>query len=42
MRHSTAKRAKTAKSLDKRVERLEHVAVTGPARRRQLPGQLRR
>ncbi len=36
MRHSTAKRARTAKSLDKRVERLEHVAVTGPARRRQL------
>ncbi len=36
MRHSTAKRARVAKSLDKRVERLENVAVTGPARRRTL------
>jgi len=36
MRHSTAKRAKIAKSLDKRVERLETTAVTGPLRRRTL------
>ena len=34
MRHSTAKRARVAKSLDKRVERLADVAVTGPSRRR--------
>jgi ATPase subunit of ABC transporter with duplicated ATPase domains len=36
MRHSTAKRARIAKSLDKRVERLADVAVTGPARQRTL------
>lgn len=30
MRHSTAKRARMAKSLDKRVERLEADAVVGP------------
>ncbi len=36
MRHSTAKRARIAKSLDKRVERLASVAVTGPAKRRSL------
>ena len=36
MRHSTAKRARIAKSLDKRVERLRDVAVTGPARERRL------
>jgi ATPase subunit of ABC transporter with duplicated ATPase domains len=36
MRHSTAKRARVAKSLDKRVERLETTAVTGPARQRVL------
>jgi ATPase subunit of ABC transporter with duplicated ATPase domains len=36
MRHSTAKRARIAKSLDKRVERLETSAVTGPARQRSL------
>ncbi len=35
MRHSTAKRARIAKSLDKRVERLDAAAVTGPTRRRQ-------
>ena len=35
MRHQTAKRARVAKSLDKRVERLDAVAVTGPTRRRQ-------
>jgi ATPase subunit of ABC transporter with duplicated ATPase domains len=34
MRHSTAKRARVAKSLDKRVERLADVAITGPSRRR--------
>ncbi len=36
MRHSTSKRARIAKSLDKRVERLETVAVTGPAKQRTL------
>jgi ATPase subunit of ABC transporter with duplicated ATPase domains len=36
MRHSTSKRARIAKSLDKRVERLESSAVTGPAKRRAL------
>ncbi len=36
MRHSTSKRARIAKSLDKRVERLETVAVTGPTRQRTL------
>src|SRR5688500_3480854 len=36
MRHSTAKRARIAKSLDKRVERLETSAVTGPAKQRSL------
>jgi ATPase subunit of ABC transporter with duplicated ATPase domains len=30
MRHQTAKRARTAKSLDKRVERLQSTATTGP------------
>ena len=34
MRGQTAKRARVAKSLDKRVERLESVAVTGPKRER--------
>jgi ATPase subunit of ABC transporter with duplicated ATPase domains len=34
MRHSTLKRARVAKSLDKRVERLEQAAVTAPVRRR--------
>ena len=34
MRHQTAKRARTAKSLDKRVSRLRTAAVTGPARER--------
>jgi ATPase subunit of ABC transporter with duplicated ATPase domains len=32
MRHSTAKRARTAKSLDKRVERLAAGAATGPVK----------
>ena len=36
MRHSTQTRARTAKSLDKRVSRLETEAVTGPARRRSI------
>ncbi len=36
MRHSTAKRARIAKSLDKRVERLESSAVSGPAKERSL------
>jgi len=36
MRHSTAKRARIAKSLDKRVERLESTAVTGPSKQRTL------
>jgi ATPase subunit of ABC transporter with duplicated ATPase domains len=36
MRHSTATRARVAKSLDKRVGRLAHVAVTGPTKRRTL------
>jgi ATPase subunit of ABC transporter with duplicated ATPase domains len=35
MRHQTAKRARVAKSIDKRVERLEHGAVVAPTRRRQ-------
>jgi ATPase subunit of ABC transporter with duplicated ATPase domains len=34
MRHQTAKRARTAKSLDKRVARLQSAAVTGPTRER--------
>ncbi len=36
MRHSTAKRARTAKSLDKRVERLAAAAVSGPTRQRTI------
>jgi len=40
MRHSTAKRARVAKSLDKRVERMATVAVTGPSRRRQMDVRL--
>ena len=32
MRHQTAKRARVAKSLDKRVERLQSHAATGPGR----------
>jgi ATPase subunit of ABC transporter with duplicated ATPase domains len=31
MRHQTAKRARVAKSIDKRVERLQSAAVSGPA-----------
>ena len=34
MRHQTAKRARIAKTLDKRVTRLQAAAVTGPARER--------
>ena len=34
MRHSTAKRARRAKGLDSRVERLQSEAVTGPGRER--------
>ncbi|HZQ28239.1 MAG TPA: ABC-F family ATP-binding cassette domain-containing protein [Acidimicrobiales bacterium] len=34
MRHSTQKRARTAQSIDTRVERLRSAAVTGPARER--------
>jgi ATPase subunit of ABC transporter with duplicated ATPase domains len=34
MRHQTAKRARTAKSLDKRVSRMQAAAVTGPAKER--------
>ena len=36
MRHSTAKRARIAKSLDKRVERLRDVAVEGPTKERKI------
>ena len=36
MRHSTAKRARIAKSLDKRVDRMAAVAVTGPAKERRI------
>ena len=36
MRHSTARRARAAKSIDKRVERLRAEAVTGPAKERSL------
>jgi len=32
MRHQTAKRARVAKSLDKRVDRLQHAAVSGPGK----------
>jgi ATPase subunit of ABC transporter with duplicated ATPase domains len=35
MRHQTAKRARIAKTLDKRVARLESAAVSGPAKERQ-------
>ena len=34
MRHQTARRARTARTLDRRVERLRESAVTGPARER--------
>ncbi|HMC41266.1 MAG TPA: ATP-binding cassette domain-containing protein, partial [Acidimicrobiales bacterium] len=34
MRHQTAKRARIAKSLDKRVERMQSTAATGPGRDR--------
>ncbi|MBO0732265.1 MAG: ABC-F family ATP-binding cassette domain-containing protein [Acidimicrobiaceae bacterium] len=32
MRHQTAKRARTAKSIDKRVERLRKTAISGPGK----------
>ncbi|MGH9126496.1 MAG: ABC-F family ATP-binding cassette domain-containing protein [Acidimicrobiales bacterium] len=34
MRHQTAKRARIAKTLDKRVDRLQAEAITGPAKER--------
>ncbi|MEX2658415.1 MAG: ABC-F family ATP-binding cassette domain-containing protein, partial [Acidimicrobiales bacterium] len=40
MRGQTAKRARTAKSLDKRVERLADAAVTGPKKERTLAVRL--
>ncbi len=40
MRHSTATRARVAKSLDKRVERLATSAVAGPTRRRSMDVRL--
>ncbi|MGI8792458.1 MAG: ABC-F family ATP-binding cassette domain-containing protein [Acidimicrobiales bacterium] len=40
MRHSSATRARKAKSLDTRVEKLRDVAVTGPARERNLSVRL--
>ena len=40
MRHSTATRARVAKSLDKRVERLAAHTVSGPTRRRQMDVRL--
>jgi ATPase subunit of ABC transporter with duplicated ATPase domains len=40
MRRQTAARARTAKSLDKRVERLEASAVSGPARERKIAVRL--
>jgi ATPase subunit of ABC transporter with duplicated ATPase domains len=36
MRHSTAKRARIAKSLDKRVDRLRDVAVEGPTKEKRM------
>jgi len=36
MRHSTEKRARIAKSLDKRVERLQDAAATGPAKEKRI------
>jgi ATPase subunit of ABC transporter with duplicated ATPase domains len=40
MRGQTAKRAKTAKAIDKRVARLEDVRVTGPTRERTMAVRL--
>jgi ATPase subunit of ABC transporter with duplicated ATPase domains len=40
MRGQTAKRARTAKSIDKRVERLEVAATTGPAKERKYAMRL--
>ena len=40
MRHSSARRARMAKSLDKRTERMRAEAVTGPAKERRYRVQL--
>lgn len=40
MRHQTAKRARVAKGLDKRVERLASAAVSGPTRERRYAMRL--
>ena len=40
MRHSTAKRARIAKSLDKRVERMRDVAVDGPTKEKKIAVRL--
>jgi ATPase subunit of ABC transporter with duplicated ATPase domains len=40
MRHQTAKRARTAKSIDRRVSRLEAGAVSGPAKERKYKVRL--
>jgi ATPase subunit of ABC transporter with duplicated ATPase domains len=40
MRHQTAKRARTAKSIDRRVGRLEAEKVTGPAKERKYKVRL--
>jgi ATPase subunit of ABC transporter with duplicated ATPase domains len=40
MRHQTAKRARTAKTLDKRVGRLQNDAVTGPVKERKYKVRL--
>ena len=40
MRHSTAKRARIAKSLDKRVERMRDVAVEGPTKEKKIAVRL--
>ena len=40
MRHQTAKRAKKAKSLDSRVDRLQSEAITGPAKERRYKVRL--
>ena len=40
MRGQTAKRARVAKTLDKRVERMESAAITGPTKQRTMRVQL--
>ena len=40
MRHSTAKRARIAKSLDKRVERMRDAAVEGPTKEKRIAVKL--